>query len=474
MPIRANSAPDRPVERVSWDDIQVFLTRLNEQQAENLPEGWAYVLPTEARWEYACRAGTTTAYSWGDTITASDANWNHGSDANRTEDVGRYSANTWGFYDMHGNVFEWTRDAYDSYDTDDQKDPLNPGVAGSIRVNRGGSWDVPGTGLRSAMRNYGNPFYRNHSLGFRLGLQNINEAPRDLNSTTFLAIAENQPIGTTVGEFNATDPEGHAVSYYLVNENNNNSLFTLDANGTLKTATTFDYESNASSFMITVQAKDELNATTEGNYTAVALLDDDTEDRDGDGFTDGQEAEAGTDPDSTASFPGLNYGLVAWYPFDGNASDMSGNGLHGVVNGATLGFDRNGHANKAYSFDGLDDLITVADEGALEITENLSVFLWYKNLDASSSPSLGFISKSDPNVAEGWRFWTENSNKLRVTIFGSSQSDLRPDGFHQVYNEWKQVGFVYSNQRVKAYQDASLGFDLEKRANLVIMAMDHP
>ena len=198
----------------------------------------------------------------------------------------------------------------------------------------------------------------------------------------------------------------------------------------------------------------------------MTLLDDDSEDRDADGFTDGQELEAGTDPDSNTSVPGLDYGLIAWYPFDGNATDMSGNGLHGSVNGAILGTDRHGDANKAYSFDGVDDLITVADEGVLEITENLSVFLWYKNLDASPSPSLGFISKSDPNVAEGWRFWTENSNKLRVTIFGDSQSDLRPDGFHQVYNEWKQVGFVYSNQRVKAYQDASLGFDLEAQPSI--------
>ena len=69
--------PDRPVEKVSWDDAQVFLTRLNEQQAGNLPAGWSYVLPTESQWEYACRAGTTTAYSWGDNIASTNANWNH-------------------------------------------------------------------------------------------------------------------------------------------------------------------------------------------------------------------------------------------------------------------------------------------------------------------------------------------------------------------------------------------------------------
>ena len=68
--------PDRPVEKVSWEDIQKFLTRLNAQEAGNIPEGWAYVLPTEAQWEYACRAGTTTAYSWGDTISSGNANYN--------------------------------------------------------------------------------------------------------------------------------------------------------------------------------------------------------------------------------------------------------------------------------------------------------------------------------------------------------------------------------------------------------------
>ena len=89
-----------------------------------------------------------------------------------------------------------------------------------------------------------------------------------------LNISENQPVGTIVGEFNATDPDEDEISYFLVSGEGDggNSFFTLDANGTLKTATTFDYESNASAYSIRVQAKDEFNATVEGNFT-VTLTD---------------------------------------------------------------------------------------------------------------------------------------------------------------------------------------------------------
>ena len=105
-PSNYSNNPNRPVKYVSWNDIQVFLTRLNQGDSTNIPVGWAYVLPTEAQWEYACRAGTTTAYSWGNSISSSNANYNR--NIGETHDVGQYSPNAWGFFDMHGNVWEWT------------------------------------------------------------------------------------------------------------------------------------------------------------------------------------------------------------------------------------------------------------------------------------------------------------------------------------------------------------------------------
>jgi formylglycine-generating enzyme required for sulfatase activity len=165
---------DRPVEKVSWNDAQVFLTRLNsiEQTAGRLPNGWQYVLPTEAEWEYACRAGTTTAYSWGNDINASHANWNHGADPNQTTDVGQYAANPWGFYDMHGNVWEWTFDWKANYPGGAQTDPEGS-ASGSYRVTRGGSWLYSGTNLRSARRSGNTPGDRNSPLGFRVGFKAI-------------------------------------------------------------------------------------------------------------------------------------------------------------------------------------------------------------------------------------------------------------------------------------------------------------
>ena len=139
---------------------------------------------------------------------------------------------------------------------------------------------------------------------------------------------------------NGSDHNRVAIDNLKFGQLAKNDMFTLDTNGTLKTATTFDYESNATSYTITVQAKDELNATTEGNFT-VALLDA-YEDTDGDGFRDSLEASAGSNLNDPTAIP-FKDGLVAWYPFDGNASDMSGNGNDGNITGSPEWVFSEGH-----------------------------------------------------------------------------------------------------------------------------------
>jgi len=161
---------NRPVEKVSWTDVTSFCNKLtaSERTAGRLPAGMAYQLPTEAQWEYACRAGTKTAFSFGDSLTSGQANISGG--PRETTDVGKYPANGWGFHDMHGNVWEWCADWYGDYPTGGARDPVGP-ADGSFRVSRGGSWLFTALTARSAYRDRYLPADSYSSLGFRLSLR---------------------------------------------------------------------------------------------------------------------------------------------------------------------------------------------------------------------------------------------------------------------------------------------------------------
>ena len=161
---------DRPVENVSWNDAVAFCKKLTEMEKKvgRVPKGMAYQLPTEAQWEYACRAGTTTKYSWGDSINSSNANYDENLD--ETTPVGKYPANPWGFHDMHGNVWEWCFDRYGTYPTELVTDSLDAS-SGLTRVTRGGSLRHAGSLLRSAKRRTDAPRSRIDVLGFRVSFQ---------------------------------------------------------------------------------------------------------------------------------------------------------------------------------------------------------------------------------------------------------------------------------------------------------------
>jgi len=161
---------NRPVEEVSWTEVTSFCEKLTklEREAGRLPTGMAYQLPTEAEWEYACRAGTTTAYAFGDSLTSDQANIDGGPD--ETTDVGKYPANPRGFHDMHGNVWEWCADWYEKSTSRAVSDPVGPAV-GSLRVFRGGSWFNSANFARSAYRYGYEPADSNRILGFRLSLR---------------------------------------------------------------------------------------------------------------------------------------------------------------------------------------------------------------------------------------------------------------------------------------------------------------
>jgi len=161
-----------PVDTVSWNECQEFIKKL---QAKD-PEKKAYRLPTEAEWEYACRAGTTTPFHFGDTISTDQANYDgnflygngkKGIRRGKTTPVDAFPANAWGLHDMHGNLYQWCQDLYGDYPKTDMTDPLGA-VKGDTRVIRGGMWYYGPSLCRSARRDGMAPGNRDRYYGFRL------------------------------------------------------------------------------------------------------------------------------------------------------------------------------------------------------------------------------------------------------------------------------------------------------------------
>jgi formylglycine-generating enzyme len=158
---------DYPATYVSWNDALKFCEQLTvtERSEGRLPEGWRYTLPTEAQWEYACRGGTKSRFSFGsDDSRLEDYAW-FDKNAGSAHLVGQKQSNPFGLYDMHGNVWEWCCDYY-AKKLAGGTDPQGPS-AGSDRVRRGGGWDFAAGGCRSAGRDWGTPSQQDFYLGFR-------------------------------------------------------------------------------------------------------------------------------------------------------------------------------------------------------------------------------------------------------------------------------------------------------------------
>jgi formylglycine-generating enzyme required for sulfatase activity len=177
-----------PVESISWYNAVTFCNNLSKRRGlaqayvlDSKGVMWdknadGYRLPTEAEWEYACRAGTGTPFNTGVNITADQANFDgaeqydnndKGAFPEKTMPVGSYPANEWSLHDMHGNVYEWCWDLYANYVRGEQTDPTGP-VSGTFRVIRGGSWANSGEAIRSASRGIYIPGGGNERIGFRL------------------------------------------------------------------------------------------------------------------------------------------------------------------------------------------------------------------------------------------------------------------------------------------------------------------
>ena len=166
-------SPSCPVENVSWSDIQAFIQRVKDKT------GKTYRLPTEAEWEYACRAGSAMSFSTGSCLDGSQANYDaskpyknctKGASEGQTIAVGSFSPNDFGLHDMHGNVSEWCADWYGAYGKNSEANPKGAN-SGKYRVIRGGSATDEAAKCRSAARSNSSPNKRYNSVGFRLVLE---------------------------------------------------------------------------------------------------------------------------------------------------------------------------------------------------------------------------------------------------------------------------------------------------------------
>jgi formylglycine-generating enzyme required for sulfatase activity len=177
---------DFPLGNVNFSEVEAFCQQLTNRNRRSgaLPNEWEFQLPTEAQWEYACRAGTTTATAFGDKLSSRQANFKGkpynggepGPSLGRAARVGRYSANAWGLHDMHGNTFEWCRDWYhlmlpggtdpDLYSV--KNSATRSGNGDISRVRRGGCWADEGWPCRSAFRARFEPERRYDHIGFRV------------------------------------------------------------------------------------------------------------------------------------------------------------------------------------------------------------------------------------------------------------------------------------------------------------------
>jgi formylglycine-generating enzyme required for sulfatase activity len=169
---------DYPVGNVNFAEAEAFCRKLTEKARKTgeLADGWEFRLPTEAQWEYACRAGTTTATSFGDSLSRKQANFKSKPYNGATDDgpslgkaarVGSYSANLWGLHDMHGNTYEWCRDWYHPK-LPGGSDPDLHAAKATSRVRRGGGWTDDGWACRSAFRLRFEPERRYDHIGFRV------------------------------------------------------------------------------------------------------------------------------------------------------------------------------------------------------------------------------------------------------------------------------------------------------------------
>jgi formylglycine-generating enzyme required for sulfatase activity len=481
--------PANPVE-ANWPDAVAFCSLLTDRPEEKLA-GRRYRLPTEAEWEYSCRAGTTTAFSFGsDASLLTEFAWIARNSGGRTHPVGEKKPNAWGLYDMHGNVWERCMDWKGNYPSKDLVNPQGPSDV-TIRMTRGGGLG-DGNRLRSATRG-GDSHSSNRSShnGFRVVcvFSGQQEGAASVNATDAVELDQKSAIPADAIQFGghhyqivtdkvswhlarnlAEEAGGHLVRINSLAEQHflravlskNSSLlgtgFYIDGTREVdlrRYVFSDGSEADISKMLTrTFQGRDEVVLSCFLYEDGKLLVNDAVGWTPSPFIIEWDDDEQTTTVSPRSSLPAsLQQGLIAYYPFNGNANDESGNGHHGTVHGATLTQDRHDTANRAYLFnEGAEaSNVVVPDHDLLDLgnssNKEITISLWC-SLPKHKAAALIVKGKVHSPVTDYCLYFPSTTAEQNIMFWGTGPSDTHSGSWPPTYlpnlsTEWHHLVAIY-------------------------------
>jgi formylglycine-generating enzyme required for sulfatase activity len=481
--------PANPVE-ANWPDAVAFCSLLTDRPEEKLA-GRRYRLPTEAEWEYSCRAGTTTAFSFGsDASLLTEFAWIARNSGGRTHPVGEKKPNAWGLYDMHGNVWERCMDWKGNYPSKDLVNPQGPSDV-TIRMTRGGGLG-DGNRLRSATRG-GDSHSSNRSShnGFRVVcvFSGQQEGAASVNATDAVELDQKSAIPADAIQFGghhyqivtdkvswhlarnlAEEAGGHLVRINSLAEQHflravlskNSSLlgtgFYIDGTREVdlrRYVFSDGSEADISKMLTkTFQGRDEVVLSCFLYEDGKLLVNDAVGWTPSPFIIEWDDDEQTTIVSPRSSLPAsLQQGLIAYYPFNGNANDESGNGHHGTVHGATLTQDRHDNANRAYLFnEGAEaSNVVVPDHDLLDLgnssNKEITISLWC-SLPKHKAAALIVKGKVHSPVTDYCLYFPSTTAEQNIMFWGTGRSDTHSGSWPPTYlpnlsTEWHHLVAIY-------------------------------
>ena len=343
----------RPVELVSWNDCQTFITKLNQLTGKN------YRLPTEAEWEYVARGGLNSTYSYiySGSNSLNDVAWNINNSSGQTQTVGTKQANALGLYDMTGNVWELCSDWYGNYSNTGVTNPQGP-PTGTYRILRGGSFPNQSSLQRTSLRYSDLPTIRNYTLGFRLVLDNIIFPTITTNAVTSITNS------TATANINISNPSGLSITATGVAYSSSNSTPTT-ADAYIAHSSTGNLAGNYTLNLSSLTANKTYYVRGYINYNGTIYYG---------------AVQSFTTIIDQNSIP--TNGLITYWPFNSNTDDLSGNNNYGtLINSFSYTFDRKGVANSALNLSASNS--SMSSNITFNNPQIFTVSLWFKTLNTT-------------------------------------------------------------------------------------------